>query len=82
MSVRTLDDIEASIEHLDLQDQIRLLQYLTPKIAEAVLISKPKSGMSDAQGAWRRYRALGDRLSDTSTAEAANLTNAVSQLRR
>jgi len=74
--------MKASIEKLDLPDQVRLLEYLTPKIASALLAS-PRSGtQEDADSAWRRYRVLGERLGATSVGGAPSLTDAVSQMRR
>lgn len=82
MDAKSLREIEASIEELNLPDQVRLLQYLTPRIAGAVLRSEANSSASDANGAWLRFRALGERLAATSVAGAPSLTDAVSQLRR
>jgi hypothetical protein len=81
MSSTTLGEIKASIEKLDLGDQVRLLEYLTPRIASAVLASPGGTG-GDADAAWRRYRSLGERLAATSVSGAASLTNAVSDMRR
>jgi len=39
MSATTLREIQASVEKLDLLDQVTVLEYLTPKIASAVLAS-------------------------------------------
>ncbi len=78
MHDKSLEDIETSIESLDLQDQVRLLEFLAQKIANAVL--KPAAG--DADQAWRLYRAVGERLAATSIAGSASLTDAVSQSRR
>jgi hypothetical protein len=80
MSARTLSEIQASIEQLDLQDQVRLLQYLAPKIASAILTAQPSENDSDA--AWRHFRAVGERLAATSRPGAPSLTDAVSQMRR
>ena len=82
MNVKTLGEIEASIDQLDLSDQVRLLQFLAPKIAEAVLTPPPSASEQDPNAAWLRYRALGDRLAATSVAGAASLTEEVSKMRR
>lgn len=82
MSAKTLGEIQASIERLDLADQVRLLEYLTPKIASAVLA--PSSGVDprDRDAAWRRFRAVGERLAATSLPGAPSLTDSVSRMRR
>lgn len=82
MSTKTLGEIKASVEKLDLPDQVRLLEYLTPRIASAVLASAPNASMVDAQDTWRRYRSLGERLAATSVSGAPSVTEAVSQTRR
>ncbi len=82
MGAKTLHEIEASIEEMNLPDQVRLLQYLTPRIAGAVLRSEADSSASDVSEAWHRFRALGERLAATSVAGAPSLTDAVSQMRR
>jgi len=82
MSARTLSEIKESVERLDLTDQVRLLEYLTPKIASAVLASPRSASQTDADSAWRQYRSLGQRLAATSVVGAASLTDAVSQMRR
>jgi hypothetical protein len=83
MSERTLSEIEAGITELDLADQVRLLQYLAPRIAGAVLKSHRESGPGiSANDAWHRLQSLGEKLAATSLAGAPSLTDAVSQLRR
>lgn len=77
----TLGEIKASVEKLDLPDQVRLLEYLTPKIAGAVLATRSNSE-ADIQEAWRRYRSAGERLGAASANGAPSLTDTVSQMRR
>jgi hypothetical protein len=82
MSSKTLSEIEASIAELGLADQVRLLQYLTPRIAGAVLKPNEANRPLDADSAWQRLSDLGDRLAATSVPGAPSLTDAVSQQRR
>lgn len=82
MSARTLAQIQASVEQLDLADQVRLLEYLTPRIAGAVLASWGAGDAADAEAAWRHFRDVGRRLAATSVPGAATLTDAVSHMRR
>jgi hypothetical protein len=82
MKAKTLGEIEASIEQLDVSDQVRLLQFLAPKIANAILSPQPSASERDPSAAWLRYRALGDRLAATSIPGAASLTEEVSKMRR
>jgi len=83
MSARTLGELKASIENLELVDQVRLLEYLAPKIAGAVLASRDKGASAEhAQRAIEQYRSLGKQLAATSLPGAPSLTEAVSQMRR
>lgn len=79
MSAKTVSEIEASIAQLDLSDQLRVLQFLTPKIAGAVLNARPSPPAADP---WRQFQAVGAQLAATSLPGAASLTTAVSQMRR
>jgi hypothetical protein len=80
MSARTLGEIKAAVEQLDLPDQVRLLEYLTPKVARGVLAGPQNLGKADA--AWQQYRSIGHRLAATSNSGAPSLTEAVSEMRR
>ena len=82
MSVPSLQKIESSIARLDLSDQVRLLQYLAPKIADAVLSRAESDGVGNTEEAVGRYFALGDQLAATSVAGSPSLTDAISQRRR
>lgn len=82
MGRSNLTEIESSIRQLDVRDQVRLLQYLTPRIAEAVLAQRSETRAQPDPGAWRRFREIGDQLARTSIADAPSLTHAVGQMRR
>ena len=83
MSATTLREIEASINGHDLQDQVRLLEFLTPKIAGGVRSSASANAMPSDQGeALRRLHAGGERLKATSVDGAPSLVDAVSEMRR
>lgn len=83
MSDKTLREVEASVEQLELRDQVRLLEYLAPRIARAVLSGPPGADVrADAHAAWQRLREMGERLAATSVPGAPSLTEAVSRMRR
>ena len=82
MSGPTLGEIKASVEKLDLPDQVRRLEHLTPRIASAVLASSLSGARADPESAWHRYRSLGQRLAATSAGGAHSLTDSVSRMRR
>jgi hypothetical protein len=77
-----LGEIEASIAELGLPDQVRLLQYLAPRIAGAVLNSSAVDPNPAPNGALQQFRALGQRLAATSVPGAPSLTEAISRQRR
>jgi len=82
MSVRTLHEIEASIDRLNVHDQARLLQYLAPKVASAMLSTEDSQVSQDPATAWARYREVADSLAATSVPGAASLTESISEMRR
>jgi hypothetical protein len=82
MSGKTVGEIEQSIAELGLPDQVRLLQYLAPGIAGAVLNSAAVNLKPAANGALQQFRAAGERLAATSVPGAPSLTEAISQQRR
>jgi hypothetical protein len=85
MSTAKLSEIEALIEALDLEDQARLLQFLTPRIAGAILSEGSATDIQPSRktnAAWHAYRAAGDRLAKTSTPGSTSVTEAVNQSRR
>jgi hypothetical protein len=76
--VVSLQEIEAMVDALEPSDQVRLLQYLVPRLAEAMLSGEP--GRADAAGAWREFRRVGERLAATSNGES--ITQTISEMRR
>jgi len=74
----TLKDVEAMVDTLGPTDQVRLLQYLVPRLADAVLAGE--SERPDAVGAWREFRRVGERLAATSNGES--ITQTISDMRR
>jgi hypothetical protein len=75
-----LQTVEGLVDQLNVDDQVRLLQYLAPRIAGAVLRRTESAGASDE--AWRRFRRIGEKLASTSTPGANSLTQALSDMRR
>jgi hypothetical protein len=75
-----LQDIEAMVGQLDLTDQVRLLEYLAPKIAGNVLQRTANPLNPDA--AWHRFREVGHRLAHSSHDGTDSLTESISKARR
>ena len=66
------------VDALEPMDQVRLLQYLVPRLTDAMLAGN--AGRTDADSAWREFRRVGDRLAATSNGES--ITQAISDMRR
>ncbi|MBI5762899.1 MAG: hypothetical protein HZA51_05160 [Planctomycetes bacterium] len=66
------------VDALEPTDQVRLLQYLVPRLAQAVLAGE--SNHIDAGGAWQEFRQVGERLAATSNGES--ITQTISDMRR
>jgi hypothetical protein len=75
-----LQMIESLVDQLGVDDQVRLMQYLAPRIAGA--IPQPSESALPAAEAWRRFREVGEKLAATSVTGADSLTQAVSEMRR
>jgi hypothetical protein len=74
----SLKELEAMVDSLGPTDQVRLLQYLIPRLADAVLAGE--ANPADAARAWQEFRRVGERLAATSNGES--LTQAISDMRR
>jgi hypothetical protein len=77
----SLEQIEAMVDELAPTDQVRLLQYLVPRLADALLTRDASRDKTPHVGdAWLEFRRVGDRLAAMPIAES--LTRAISDLRR
>jgi hypothetical protein len=74
----TLKEVEAMVDALAATDQVRLLQYLVPRIADAVLAGEPKRVGTDS--AWQEFRRVGERLAAAPNGQS--ITQAISDMRR
>jgi len=74
----SLKEIETLVDELATTDQVRLLQYLVPRLADAVLAGN--SDRSGADNAWLEFRRVGQRLAATSNGQS--LTQTLSDMRR
>jgi hypothetical protein len=81
MSGKSLSEIEAAIEQLDWRDQVRLLQYLAPRIAEAVL-ENDSTPSDHTDEAIARLHDLGERFAATSVPGAVSITDELTRARR
>jgi hypothetical protein len=74
----SLREVEAMVDALGPADQVRLLQYLVPRLADAVLSEGPSG--DDGERAWQEFRRVGRRLA--SMPAGSSVTQAISDMRR
>jgi hypothetical protein len=79
MSTRALSDIEALVEQLDVRDQVRLLEFLAPRIAGNVLSSE--NCLANDEQAWQHFRDVGSKLVARSSG-GRSMSEAISHMRR
>jgi hypothetical protein len=77
MTETKLLTVEHLVDELGIAERVRLLQYLAPRIAEA-LAAKPASA---PDAAWQLFREVGAELAAGSVA-GESMTQAVSDMRR
>jgi hypothetical protein len=73
----SLKEVEAMVEALAPTDQVRLLQYLVPRVADALLADEPDP--AGANRAWREFRRVGER---PAAPNGQSITQAISDMRR
>jgi hypothetical protein len=74
----SLKEVEAMVDALPAADQVRLLQYLVPRLADAVLAGEPDRASLDR--AWQEFRRVGDRLA--AAPKGQSITQAITDMRR
>jgi hypothetical protein len=81
----TLSQLERLVDQLTPLEQIRLLEYLTPRIARSLaaaaqpVVSTPAQATSQA---WSDFFRIGDAIAADDTPEMETLTAAVLAMRR
>jgi hypothetical protein len=84
MENTTLDQVQRLVDDLTPLDQVRLLAYLTPRIAQSVTsmyLSTSAPTSSDTTG-WKEFFRIGDMLAANDKPETQTLTTAVLMMRR
>ena len=84
MADSTLEQVQRLVDELTPLDQVRLLEYLTPRIARIVAASYtgvPASTRVNAD-AWAEFFRVGDALAASDTLEGDTLTTTVLAMRR
>lgn len=74
----SLKEVEAMVDALGATDQVRLLQYLVPRVADAVLANE--ADRADVDRAWQEFRRVGERLAAAPNGQS--ITQSISDMRR
>jgi hypothetical protein len=83
VSATKLYAAERLVDELDPADRVRLLQYLAPRIAEAVLPT-PAAPTQQVDESWQRLREVGQRIAAAAAKDpnGPSMTEMVSEMRR
>jgi hypothetical protein len=84
MTTTTLESVQGLIDKLTPLEQVRLLEYLTPRIIRAVATRLPAKTVpsSTANEAWQTFFRIGDALAASDRPEMPTLTQTVQMMRR
>jgi hypothetical protein len=84
MTESTLAQAQQLVDRLTPHDQVRLLAYLTTRLAQVVSVLPPttEGTISEPADVWETFFDLGDMLAATDTPEHETLTAAVLAMRR
>ena len=84
MADNTLSQAQQLVDRLTPHDQVRLLAYLTTRLAQVVsALPPPTEGtLPEPADVWETFFELGDMLAATDTPERETLTTAVLAMRR
>ncbi len=84
MTVATLETVQHLIDKLTPLEQVRLLEYLPPRIVSAVAIRQPVTVSNSAilAEAWQAFFRIGDALAASDQPEMPTLTQSVQMMRR
>ncbi len=84
MASATLDQVQQLFDQLSLLEQAKLLEYLTPRIARALIQQQAATSATNVQhqDAWAELFRIGDTIAASGTTDVPTLTSAVLSMRR
>ena len=83
MAAATLDQVQQLVDQLSPLEQVKLLEYLSSRIARAVAQQQITAvARSQYEDAWAELFRLGDAIAASDTNEATTLTRSVLSMRR
>jgi hypothetical protein len=81
MPTASLDEVKDLADHLAPLDQVRLIEYLVPRIAQVVANAQSKTFDGGADP-WAEFFRLGEELTHSDRPEVTTLTTSVLSSRR
>ena len=85
MTISTLLEAQLLVDQLTPVEQVRLLEYITPKIVRAINDQSAKetaTSHGDYDAAWQTFFEYGDSLRLSDVSSDTTVTELVSQMRR
>lgn len=83
MATAILDQVQHLVDQLSPLEQVKLIEYLTPRIARAVVQQSTSSGANaQYEAAWEDLFRIGTTIATSDTPESATLTATVVAMRR
>jgi hypothetical protein len=82
MTNNTLDQVQRLVAQLTPVDQVRLLAYVTSRVAQVFPATSTATNRPEPANTWERFFELGEELAATDTPECDTLTAAVLAMRR
>ncbi len=83
MAAATLDQVQHLVDQLSPLEQVKLLEYLAPRIVRAVAKQLTTSvPHAQYEGAWAELFRIGDAIAASDTDSSATLTATVAAMRR
>ena len=83
MSTTTFHQVQHLIDQLTPLEQVRLLEYLTPRIVQAVETIQPVAIQGKTLSeTWQAFFLLGDELAKSDKPTTLTLTQTVQEMRR
>jgi hypothetical protein len=80
----TLEQVQQLVDQLTLLEQVRLLEYLTPRLVHAIANTRaPQSAAKSARtDAWQEFFSIGDALNATDKPSMDTVTATLLAMRR
>ncbi len=83
MAIATLDQVQQLVDQLSPLEQVKLLEYLAPRIAQAVVQqSGTPAAHAEHQSAWTELFRIGDTIAASEPEDVPTLTMTVVSMRR